>query len=154
MAKKKPNQSKQITNRVARRDYDLEAGLLAGIALTGRETKSLRRGHGQLRGAYVTVKDCELWLINATITSSPGIDIPESEQARARKLLLRKREIQELIAAKDQGRTLVPLEILTRGRYIKIRVAAGRGRKRYDKRQVIKKRDEGRDMARAMRARG
>lgn len=153
MAKKKSAQTKQITNRRARHDYDLKDGLLAGIALSGAETKSLRRGHGQLRGAYVTVKDGELWLINATISSSPGINIPEADQARARKLLMKRREIDELIATKQQGRTIVPLQILTQGRYIKVRIAAGKGRRSYDKRQNLKKRDEQRLMDRVVRAR-
>ncbi len=150
---KKPAQTKQITNRRARHDYDLQDGLLAGIALSGAETKNLRRGHGQLRGAYVTVKDNELWLINATISSSPGIPIDESDQTRARKLLMNRKEIDSLIAAKQQGRTLVPLQILTQGRYIKVRVAAGKGRRNYDKRQVLKQREEKRTMARVIRAR-
>lgn len=148
MAKKKSNQPKQISNRRARHDYELADDLLVGIALTGAETKSLRRGHGQLRGAYVTVKDGELWLINASITSSPGIDIPESEQTRTRKLLAKRREINEFIAQKQQGRTLVPLDILTKGRYIKIRIASGKGKKLYDKRQTLKKRDEQRAISR------
>lgn len=148
---KKQTQTKQITNRRARHDYDLADRLLVGIALTGQETKSLRRGHGQLRGAYVTVKEGELWLINATISSSPGINISECDQTRARKLLAKRREINEFIAAKQQGRTLVPLEILTRGRYIKLRIAAGRGKKLYDKRQTLKKRDEQRSMQAAVK---
>ena len=151
MPKKKPNQAKQISNRRARHDYDLGDGLLTGIALTGAETKSLRRGHGQLRGAYVTVKDNEIWLINATISSSPGIEISESDQTRPRKLLAKRKEIDELIAAKQQGRTVVPLEILTRGRYIKVRVAAGKGKKLYDKRADLKKRDEQRSMQSAVK---
>jgi len=154
MASKKPSRTKQITNRRARHDFDLQDGLLAGIALSGAETKSLRRGHGQLRGAYVTVKDGELWLINATISSSPGINIEEADQTRARKLLIKRKEIQELIAAKQQGRTIVPLQILTQGRYIKVRIAAGKGKRKYDKRQVLKQRDERRVMARVVRARG
>lgn len=151
MAKKKPHQAKQITNRRARHDYDLADGLLVGVALSGAETKSLRRGHGQLRGAYVTVKDNELWLVNATITSSPGISISEADQTRSRKLLAKRREIEAFIAAKQQGRTIVPLEILTQGRYIKVRIAAGKGKKMYDKRQTLKKRDEQRTMQRAIR---
>ena len=152
MAKKKHGQTKQITNRRARHDYTLEDGLLVGIALTGAETKSLRRGHGQLRGAYVTVKEGELWLINATISSSPGITIEESDQTRARKLIAKRREINEFIAAKQQGRTLVPLEILTQGRYIKVRIAAGKGKKLYDKRQTLKKRAEERTLSNAIKS--
>jgi SsrA-binding protein len=152
MAKRKSPTTKLITNRRARHDYNLEDGLVVGIALTGAETKNLRRGHGQLRGAYVTVKDNDLYLINATISSSPGIKIDEADQTRARKLLARRREIDELVAAKQQGRTLVPLEILTRGRYIKLRIAAGKGKKLYDKRQALKQRDEQRAMSAAVKS--
>ncbi len=101
--------------------------------LNGAETKALRMGHGHLRGAYVTVKDGEIWLLNATITGTTNVTLTETEQTRTRKLLAKRREIDQLIAAKDQGRTIVPLEILTRGRYIKVRIAAGKGKKNYDK---------------------
>lgn len=151
MPNKRVQKTKQITNRRARHDYDLADGLVVGIALTGAETKSLRRGHGQLRGAYVTVKNDELWLINATISSSPGIDIPENDQTRARKLLAKRKQINELIASKQQGKTLVPLEILTHGRYIKVRIAVGKGMRNYDKRQTIKKRDEQRTIDKAIK---
>jgi SsrA-binding protein len=140
--KNKGNQTKQITNRRARHDYELGDSLTAGIRLTGAETKALRMGHGQLRGAYVTVKDNELWLFNATISGTHGIPISETDQVRSRKLLVKRRDIDNLIEAKKQGRTIVPLEILTRGRYIKVRIAIGRGKKLYDKRQTLKERDE------------
>jgi len=142
MVKKKQNTTKQITNRRARHDYELGDSLVAGISLTGGETKALRMGHGQLRGAYVTVKDRELYLINAAITGTAGIPISDSDQTRARKLLIKRREIDALLEAKQQGKTIVPLEILTRGRYIKVRISVGRGKKLYDKRQTLKKRDE------------
>lgn len=142
MVKKKPNQPKKVINRRARHDYELGDSLVVGLTLTGRETKALRMGHGQLRGAYVTVKNGELFLINATISPSSGIPIPEEEQTRARKLLAKRREINHLIEAKQQGRTIVPLEILTSGRFIKLRISAGRGKKHYDKREAIKKRDQ------------
>ena len=147
MAKKKQsNQPKTIQNRRARHDYAIDDSLLVGIVLTGAETKALRHGHGQLRGAYVTVKDGELWLINATISAMPGIPISESDQTRTRKLLANRKEIDKLIALKQQGQTIVPLEIKTTGHYIKLRIAAGRGKKHYDKRQSIKERDESRQM--------
>ncbi|MCA1807633.1 MAG: SsrA-binding protein SmpB [Actinobacteria bacterium] len=151
MAKKKPSQKKAITNRRARFDYSLEDSLVVGIALTGAETKSLRRGHGQLRGAYVTVKDNELWLINATITGDVSILIDESDKTRARKLLAKRKEIDALIAAKQQGRTIVPLEILTQGRYVKLRIAVGKGKKQHDKRETIKRRTQDREARRMMR---
>lgn len=150
MAKKKKDNS-SISNRRARFDYELGDSLIVGIALNGRETKALRLKHGNLRGAYVTVKDGELWLLNATITSTNNIKLSETEQTQSRKLLAKKREIDQLIQAKEQGRTIVPLDILIKGRYIKLRIAVGRGKKRYDKRQIIKERDQKREAQRAIR---
>lgn len=142
MAKKKPNQPKLIQNRRARHDYNLDGSFVVGIVLTGAETKALRKGHGQLRGSYVTIKDTELWLINSTISGMPGIPIPEEVQTRTRKLLAKRKEIDHLIQLKHQGQSIVPLEVLTQGRYIKVRISAGRGKKLYDKRQTLKARAE------------
>ncbi|MCA9344844.1 SsrA-binding protein SmpB [Candidatus Saccharibacteria bacterium] len=156
MAKKKSGKSntpKTISNRRARHDYTIEDGLIVGIQLSGAETKALRHGHGQLRGAYVMVKDNELWLINATISPMPGIPISESDQTRSRKLLAKRKEIDKLLATKQQGRTIVPLEILTRGRYIKVRIAAGKGKKLYDKRETLKKRTTKLDIDRDIKSR-
>ncbi|HSW99442.1 MAG TPA: SsrA-binding protein SmpB [Patescibacteria group bacterium] len=149
--KKKQAQTKHIVNRRARHDYELGDSLVVGIALTGGETKALRMGHGQLRGAYVTVKDGELLLVNTTINGTSGVEISEADQTRNRILLAKRREIEQLIEAKQQGRTIVPLEILTAGRYIKLRIAIGKGKKAYDKRQTLKKREEDRHMAAAMK---
>lgn len=144
MAKTKPNQPKKISNRRARHDYQLGDSLVVGLQLSGAETKSLRMGHGHLRGAYVTVKGDELFLINATIAGTSGIPIDESDQTRARKVLAKRREINALLSAKTQGQTIVPLEILTGGRFIKLRISVGRGKKLYDKRQTLKARDDDR----------
>lgn len=151
--KKKPSQAKQITNRRARADYELCDSTVVGIQLSGAETKALRMGHGQLRGAYVTIKGGELWLINATISPSSGIPITEQDQTRSRKLLAKRREIDKLIEAKQQGKTIVPLDMLVGGRFIKLRISVGRGRRQYDKRQVLKKRDEARTIQSALKAR-
>lgn len=151
--KKRKASTGTISNRRARHEYALGDGLVVGIELTGAETKSLRRGHGQLQGAYVTVKDDQLWLVNATINGDKGIQISEADQTRSRRLLAKRKEIDELIAKKQQGNTIIPLEILTRGRYVKLRLASGRGKKRYDKRQTLKKRDEQRSIAAAMKNR-
>jgi SsrA-binding protein len=142
--KKKQAQTKHIVNRRARHDYELGDSLVVGIALSGGETKALRMGHGQLRGAYVNVKDEELWLVNAAINGTRGVEISEADQTRNRKLLAKRREIAQLLEAKQQGRTIVPLEVLTGGRYIKLRIAIGRGKKLYDKRETIKKREAAR----------
>lgn len=141
----------KITNRRARFDYELGDSLVVGLQLSGAETKALRHGFGQLRGAYVTVKDDELWLVNATITGSNGIPITEDEQTRSRKLLAKRKEIDKLISAKQQGNTIVPLELITRGRYIKLRISTGRGKKHYDKRETLKRRQQDRDISRDLK---
>lgn len=151
MAKQKSNQPKKIQNRRARHDYELGDSLVVGLELTGAETKALRLGHGHLRGAYVTVKGDELILINATIAGTNGIPIGESDQTRARKVLAKRREIDALMAAKQQGQTIVPLEILNGGRFIKLRISVGRGKKKYDKRQTLKARDEKRTIQQALK---
>lgn len=150
MAKKKA-QPGRVVNPRARYDYELGDSLVVGLQLTGAETKALRMGHGQLRGAYVTDRNEELWLINAQIMGARGIPIDEQQQSRSRKLLAKRAEINKLIAAKQQGNTIVPLELLTSGRYIKLRIAAGRGKKKYDKRETIKRRQQQRDIARQQR---
>ena len=142
----KAPQAKRIQNRRARFDYELGESLVVGVQLSGAEVKSLRLGHGQLRGAYVTFKDNELWLLNAAINGTTGIPITESNQVRTRKLLAKRKEIEALTEAKQQGRTIVPLELLTGGRYIKLRIAVGKGKKLYDKRQSLKARDESRNI--------
>lgn len=153
MAKKKQNAPKTIQNRRARFDYELGDSLVVGLELTGAEVKSLRLGHGNLRGAYVTVKDDELFLLNGTINGTSGVQIAETDQTRTRRLLAKRREIDALIEAKKQGRTIVPLELLTRSRYIKLRIAVGKGKKRFDKRQTLKARDETRQIKRALKPR-
>lgn len=130
-----------ISNRRARYDYVLGDSFVVGIALTGAETKSLRMGHGHLRGSYAAMINDELWLINATITGGRGVIIDEQDQNRSRKLLAKRRELDAMQAAKQQGMTLVPTGLLIGGRYIKLKLSLGRGKKLYDKRQVIKKRE-------------
>jgi SsrA-binding protein len=140
--KAKKSQTKRITNKRAVFDYNLGDSFVAGLVLTGAETKALRLGHGHLRGAYVTVKDNELYLLNATITGFNGVKLDETEQTRSRKLLMKRKEINQLLEAKKQGKSIIPTELLTGGQYIKLRLALGTGKKLYDKRQVIKARDQ------------
>lgn len=150
--KKKQSEPKAITNRRARHDYELDDSLVVGMELLGREVKSLRLGHGNLRGAYVTVKDDQLWLLNATINGTTGIPLTDQEQVRTRRLLAKRKQIDTFIAAKQQGKTIVPLEILTRGRFIKLRISLGKGKKSYDKRQTLKARDDKRAADGAIKA--
>ncbi|HET7529244.1 MAG TPA: SsrA-binding protein SmpB [Candidatus Saccharimonadales bacterium] len=149
--RKKSHSPERIVNRRARYDYELGDSLVVGLELTGAEAKALRMGHGQLRGAYVTEREGELWLINAQITGSAGISISEDAQTRSRKILAKRKEINGLIGERGQGGTIVPLELLTKGRYIKLRIAPGRGKKRYDKRESIKRRQQEREAKRVSR---
>ncbi len=143
--RKSNTQVARITNRRARFDYELGDDLVAGIILTGKETKALRQGHAHLRGAFVTTKDGELFLNNATIANGKTFTIPDTEQTRPRKLLVNKKQLANLIEMKNQGKSIIPLEFLTNSRYIKLKIAVGKGKKRYDKRQTIKQRDQMRD---------
>lgn len=148
---KKKRQSTAITNNKARFDYDISDTLVAGIALTGAETKSLRMQQGSLRGSFVTVKNGELWLTNMLIspTKTNQNAMPEDSRSRSRKLLVTKKQQEDIAARKTQGLSVVPLKLLTKGRFIKVELGIGRGRKRYDKRQALKKRDEEREAQKA-----
>lgn len=148
MPRKKSSKPGTISNRQARHDYALDDSLVVGIELTGPETKALRHGHGQLQGAYVSINDGQLWLINATVSGDSGAPISESDQTRTRRLLAKRKEIDALAASKQQDKTIVPLEILTSGRFIKLRIAAARGKKKYDKREKLKRMDQQRDIDR------
>lgn len=146
MKKKVKSNNKLISNKRATFDYFIEDTLTVGIQLTGAETKSLRFGHGDLKGSYITVKDNELWLINASIHGTNGIPINDSDKTRARKILAKRKEISKLIEKKTEGRTIVPIEIYTNSRYIKIKIGIGKGKKNYDKRQVLKQKDQNRSI--------
>ena len=141
---------KVIRNKRARFDYALGDSYTVGIVLNGRETKSLRLGHGQLQGSYVTIKNDELWLINASIHGTKGIPIEDTEVTRNRKLLAKKRELSQFMQAKNQGMTIVATDILTTGRFIKVRIAIGKGKREYDKRQALKRRDDSKNVAREL----
>lgn len=142
-----------IRNKRATFDYDLKDTYIAGIALTGAETRSLREHHGSLQGAFVQIKDNEAWLMNSLITplKTNAANLPSEVQIRNRKLLLKRREIEQLVQAKQQGNTIVPVKLITKGRYIKLEIAVGRGKRKTDKRQVIKQRDQARDAARELK---
>ena len=141
---------KSFSNRRARFDYQLDKPLLAGVALMGGEVKSIRLGRASLTGSFVSLKDDQLWLNNLQIEPSPNMKLP-SDNRRARKLLITKKQLAQFTSAKEQGRTIVPLEIIS-GKYIKIRIAVGKGRKRYDKRQLLKQRSHQRDIDRGLKA--
>lgn len=141
-------------NSRAKYDYDILKKYEAGIVLTGQEVKSVRAGQVSLKGAYATLKDGEVWLLNAHISPYKKAGALQGyEPTRSRKLLLRHREIAELIGKVQAERlTLVPLSLYTRGRRIKIELGLGKGRKKYEKREVIKKRAIQKEIKQALRA--
>lgn len=143
-----------ILNRRARYDYELGDELVVGLSLIGQEVRAAREGHVQLRGAFVTLRDQQLWLNNASFSlklNERGIPSSQTVDTSPRRLLAHRKQIDALIAQKTAGHTIVPLRLLTAGRYIKLVIAPGRGKKRYDKRETIKRRDQDRDAARMMR---
>jgi SsrA-binding protein len=146
--KKKSSKTKLISNKRARFDYEIGDTIVAGIVLTGAETKSLRMGHGILRGSFVMVKDNELWLNNMQINPLPTNlnDLPEEERLRPRKLLVTAKQLKDLTDKRKQGLNIIPTKMLTQGRHIKVEIGVGRGKKKYDKRETIKKRDEERSL--------
>lgn len=136
-----------ILNRRASFDYALEDEIVAGVALTGREVRAARDGRVQLKGSFVTIRNNELWLNNASFSlalNSKG-EHETTVDTSPRKLLAKRRQIDQLASGKQAGYSIVPIRLLTRGRYIKLVIALGKGKKQYDKRQVIKKRDQERD---------
>lgn len=141
--KKKRGSKGFITNRRAGFDYDLSESFQAGLVLSGPEVRSVRMNHASLAGSFVIIKDGEAWLLNAQImpVKTNAAHLSSEIQTRNRKLLLKKRELDELTQAKNGGYTIIPTKLLTNGRFIKLEIAIGRGRKKYDKREVIKKRE-------------
>lgn len=142
-----------IENRKVRFNYDLREKFEAGIELFGFEVKALRQKQGSLDGAYVIVRGSEAFLVNAYIPPYQPKNTPkEYDPRRARKLLLTKKEIGELAAAESKkGLTVVPVSVYNKGRKIKVEIAIARGKKKYDKRETIKRRDIEREMRRELK---
>ena len=140
------------TNRKAHHDYYLEDGLEAGIALTGTEIKSIRANRVNLRDAYVKSEAGELWLLNVHIARYQAGSYLSHEPTRPRKLLLHRKQINTLISKiQEKGLTLVPLKLYIKGRLAKVEVALAKGKKLYDKRESISRRDIEREIERDTR---
>ena len=140
-------------NRRARRDYQVEDTLEAGVILKGSEVKSLREGKANIAESYAAVEDGELWLVNADIPIYTAANRFNHEPKRRRKLLVSRREIAKLSqAAERQGRTIVPLKLYFNERGLaKLLIGIATGRKAHDKRDVEAKRDWQRQKARVLR---
>lgn len=139
-----------VSNRRARHDYAILDTYEAGIALVGTEVKSLRAGRASLADAFATVDDGEVWLRGLHIAEYEHGTWTNHEPRRKRKLLLHKAEISKLIGkTKEGGLALVPLSMYFSEGKVKVELALARGKKSYDKRQTIAKRDAQREIARA-----
>ena len=143
-----------ISNRKARHEYFILEVLEAGIVLTGTEVKSLRKSNANLQDSYAELRGGEVWLEGMHISPYEQGNINNHDPRRKRKLLLQKKQIRKLISRmKEKGLALVPLSVYFKGPYAKVELALARGKKSFDKRDAIAKRDAERDIARARRSR-
>lgn len=149
-------------NRKAYFNYQILDKFEAGIALTGQEVKSIKLGRISLAGSYVMLKQGplgkmpEVFLIGANVPPYQPKNAPKDyDPERSRKLLLRKEEIKQLIGKnREKGLTLIPLIVYTKNTKIKIEFGLGKGKKKFDKREVIKKREQNKEIERELKTRG
>jgi SsrA-binding protein len=140
------------TNRKARHDFFLIDGMEAGIALKGTEVKSIREGKANLKDSYGKIKNGEVYLYNCHISPYGNGNINNHDPLRSRKLLLSKREIRKLLGKlKEASITLVPTRFYQSGKWIKIEIFLAKGKKQYDKREVIARQSANREIQRAIK---
>jgi len=139
-------------NKKAFFDYEIQKTFTAGIELLGLEVKSVRAGKASLQGAFIAVRGGEAFLVGADIPAYQPKNAPEDYDAlRPRKLLLSKAELLTLKDAEGtKGLTIVPLSVYNKGRFLKLDLAIAKGKKKFDKRQAIKKRDVEREIGRSL----
>lgn len=147
-------------NRKALHDYEILEKFSAGLELIGTEVKAVKTGRLNLRGSFISIKTSnsnkpkpEAWLLGADIPPYQPKNAPlDYDARRERKLLLSKKELEELAQAEEtKGLTIVPLSVYNKGRFLKIDIAITRGKKKFDKRQSIKKRDVEREIGRTLK---
>lgn len=143
-----------INNKKIYLKYEILEKYEAGIELLGFEVKSIKNGSGSLDGSYVVIRGGEAYLINANVSPYQVGNTPRDyDPRRTRRLLLTKKEIRELSSIVDRGGlTIVPLSLYNKGRKIKIEIGVGRGLKKYDKRDILKKRDSQREIERTLKS--
>lgn len=146
-------EEKNITsNRKAFHEYFITQKIEAGISLLGTEVKALRAGKANLVDAYAAIKNGEVWLVNAHIGFYDHGNINNHEPLRKRKLLLKKSEIKKLtVKLNEKGFTLIPLRLYFTNGKVKVELGLARGKRSYDKREAIAKRDAQRDLDRRMK---
>lgn len=141
-------------NKKANHDYFIEETYEAGMVLQGTEIKSIRNGRINLKDSYARIQNGEIYLLNAHISPYEQGNRYNHDPLRQRKLLLHKREIDKLLGeTKEAGFALVPLKVYLKNGYAKILIGLGKGKKNYDKREDLKKKEAKRDIERAFRER-
>ena len=148
-----------VEHKKARLNFDILKEFEAGLELHGFEVKSLRAGHGKLEGAHIVVRPSgkrggyEAYLVGANIPPYQAANTPpDYEPERPRRLLLAREELGELAdSEKQKGLTIVPIAVYNKGRHLKLKLAVARGRKKFDKRAVLKERDTKRDIERTLK---
>ncbi len=136
----------EIKNKKAYFNYFIEKEIEAGIVLVGTEIKSVKKGAVNITDSYVRIKDMQAYIINMYIEKYDSASIFNHEETRERKLLLHKKEIKKLLEyVKQDGYTLIPLKIYLKNGRAKLLIGVAKGKKNYDKREAIKKRDEMRE---------
>ncbi len=151
MADKSPEKN-IVTNRKARHEYEILQVIEAGIVLQGTEVKSLRQGNANMVDSYAAIKEGEAWLIGCHIAEYKYGNIENHEPTRTRKLLLNRSEIKKLLAKiKEKGLTLIPLRLYFKEGKVKVEIGLAKGKKVFDKREDIKKRDFARDQDRKVK---
>ena len=147
------NNRQIAVNRKALHDYEILERMEAGLALTGTEIKSIRAGKVDLRDAYARAQDGELWLHGMHIAPYDAASYMKHEPKRIRKVLLHRREINELAAQTAQkGLTVVPVRMYFKNHYAKVELGLARGKRQYDKRRAIIERERERDARQAVKA--
>ena len=142
------------TNRKAFHNYHVQESVEAGIVLSGTEIKSIRDGRISLGDAYVKLEKGELWLVNVHIARYEAAGITSHEPRRPRKLLLHRKEIEGLVGKmQERGFTLVPIRVYIKDSRAKVEVALARGKKLYDKREAITRRETERELGRTLKNR-
>lgn len=153
MEKSKSEKGVLVVNRKSRRNYAISEEFEAGVQLSGAEVKSLRAGRGKLDEAFVRVSGGEVWVVNFQIPAFQ-VNLENYDPARQRKLLLHAKEIENLARKVEQkGMALVPLKAYVKNRHIKILVGVGKGKREFEKRETIKKRELKRELRREFKER-
>ncbi|MCC5895234.1 MAG: SsrA-binding protein SmpB [Alkalibacterium sp.] len=139
-------------NRKARYEYAILDTIEAGIVLKGTEIKSIRAGRINLKDGYASIRDGEIWLYNVHISPFEQGNQFNHDPVRPRKLLMKKKQIDSLIGETKQGGiTLIPLKVYIKNGFAKVLIGLAKGKKQYDKRETIKRRDQDRQLRRAVK---